>query len=339
MTLIFVLPIAVGVCSAEPQQPAGNELQQELAQYQEQQTISKKTVSFDIAQGIGVQYHYPFFSTAMNATSSGIANGNTRITVYDSQGTNIGTIDLRNVIQNGKIDVLSYTGLNENLKTSGEVAITYGNDWELSYFNLSGNATAHNQILTHKAGGWDNYIDSTLTNDLSIDVFSLQKSWDVVDVDPLSFQVLIGAKAIIAKYNYFLQTAAPSDIIKPNYSGAIANSVPLPVPYIGLGYRLNLGDFYINNTFAGLPGLPGFVSNWVQGTNVSFFQMYFDCNYRVNSYVTVQAGYRLVNVSASIPAATVARYLGSEFALPAGFGDLNINTELNGPYLGLNIHL
>ncbi len=272
---IFTLIIFVNANEvvAETQIPA-SELQSQLAQYQEQQQAVKKAASFDANQGLGAQYHYPFFTATMVASSSWLASGNTKIEAYNSKGILVGSIDLSNIISNGQIDILSYTGLNGHLKTSGEFAITYGNDWELSYFNLSGGATAHNEILTHPSGGtMKAYIASTLTSDLNMEVFSLQKSWDVASIDPLSFQLLLGAKAVFFRYDYMLQTAAPTSIIKASYNGRVANSFPPWImPYFGVGYRLNLGDFYISNSFAGMPGK---LDDWIRGEDDAYFQMYF----------------------------------------------------------------
>lgn len=336
--LLFVVVASVTIARAEIQNTA--ELQEALAQYSaEQQNTAINRELFDAKQGIGAQYHYIFITPAASASSGWLSSGNTKVAAYNSQGVNVGSIDLSNIIQDGKIDLLNYTGLSGKLRSSGEFAVTYGNNFELTYFNLSGNATAYNQILTHPYNGTINsYIASTLNNDLNVDVFSVQKGWKIGSVDPIEFEILVGAKAIMARYNFALQAAVPSDIMRQNYSGTISNSLPLPVPYAGVGYRVNLGDFYVSNTFAGLPGLPGFLSNMVKGVNTSFFQMNLDCNYRATEYATIQAGYRVMNITATIPASLVSNYLGDSFVLPAEFGNTDIVTSFNGPYLGVNIH-
>ena len=84
--------------------------------------------------------------------------------------------------------------------------------------------------------------------------------------------------------------------------------------------------------------MPGAIDNLVKGEDDAYFQMYFDCNYRVTQYATAQFGYHLLNIAATFPKTTIADSLGKSFALPVGFDTVNVNLDFSGPYLGVNIH-
>ena len=327
-------------CAAADFATGDSEFQQQLQQYQNSVQKINNASTFDEHQSVGVEYDYVLLNCSAALGGAWFGSGNNKIAVYNAQGSNVGSIDLANIINNGSIDLMSYMGLTGNMHSAGQLGITYGNDWRFSVLRAAGSASTTNEVLTHPQNGTINsYLQSNLSNSLEITFVDLEKSWNVARYDVASVQLIAGVQAVNCKYEYTMHVAVPVEGIKQNYAGNVGNNITLPLPYLGVGCKINLDTFYFAAAISGLPGVPEFVSDCFGGSNASFINANAAVDYRAADYLTLRCGYGYSEWTLMTSGTTIQKYLGSEFVLPSNFGTADFRFAVSGPFFGINIHL